>query len=399
MQNSEELSLRDINLIHPIKQSKQNVETDFGDFLYWKNPIDELDIKRRETIRREVELDLRRQSLNEKQRPGTTPAAGNAHQMEVLKPIDKINEIPHMNNPSYQAESKSTDNEFNPRNLLSFSIDQVEKRGSIPKSVKEQQQSPNDNKLVVTTQFLNSHNDENFILEEKYFILPNGSKTKDLSRSIPALIINQSAINSRISESKRQSFPTTPSFAHPISNTPTNFDGNKGFIVNELQMHRSPLVEVSEMPITGINSQVPTAAPNRANFRTSTNPSPQSVSRAPSRLDPVPLGQTKLQSTFVLIDEGPKPEVKVEKITDSKKRITTWRILQLIRAMSLFVLTLIQYVPALNDPAVNALNGGGLLITVMLFSGLDVVFEIIKCWPNIFWIFWDVNKWDSVNDS
>ena len=399
MQDSEELSLRDIKLIHPITQSKPSFETDFGDFLYWRNPIDELEIKRRESIRREIELDLSRQSRNEKQRPGTSPAVGNESQKKVLKPIDKINEIQRMNNSSYQAESKSTDNEFNPRNLLSLSVDEAEQRAIIPLSCNEQHRSPIDNKPVETDQFLNSYNDENFILEEMDFILPNGSKAKDLSRSIPALINNQSALNSRISESEYQCFSPTPSFDHPIQNTTPNFHGYSGFTVNELQMHRSPLVEVSELPITGISSQIPTVASKRPNFRSSTNPSPQSVSRAPSRLDPVPLGQTKLQSTFVLIDEGPKPEVKVEKITDSKKRITTWRILQLIRAMSLFVLTLIQYVPALNDPAVNALNGGGLLITVMLFSGLDVVFEIIKCWPNIFWIFWDVNKWDSVNDS
>lgn len=52
--------------------------------------------------------------------------------------------------------------------------------------------------------------------------------------------------------------------------------------------------------------------------------------------------------------------------------------------------------PGLDNPIVVSLGAKGLLITILLFSTLDLILAIIKAWPNRFWIFWKVREWNPV---
>ena len=389
MIEGESVRIEDIALVHPKpinREPGQLSESDFGDYLYWKAPVDELEIRRRAMILQDIEREMTSKRFNSQHKPDI---------MEFHSSNEPLKE-PHL-----FIENMNTNHQID-----------TSSRAESPKRE--------------TKQF----DDENFIREGKHFILPSGEQVADIShrlfisdsrkeildysymtqdnvptievQGIPNLNTNRFPIQTTVNETTIQNSP-----ANQLSNPPT-VNRRMTFTHDEngpRTQFRESVIQASRFKSSVINNESPVGfGPRKStDYIVDSNISlltpPKAVSREHSTADKnelVPLGSAKMQSTFVLIDETSLIDLEGPKMAGNKTKVSIWRLAQLLRAISLFILTLVQYLPALQDPAVIRLEGRGLVIAVCVFSGFDVMFETMKCWPKVFWCFWDVGKWDSV---
>lgn len=112
-------------------------------------------------------------------------------------------------------------------------------------------------------------------------------------------------------------------------------------------------------------------------------------------------------SAVDILGEGPDQHQTVTstllpKTLNSKSRLiftSIFRIFNLIRAVAVASVGINYALNALRTPAIKSLGASPVYIANLVMLCLDIIIALIKAFPKVMWIFWDVTTWDPVKVS
>jgi hypothetical protein len=240
-----------------------------------------------------------------------------------------------------------------------------------------------------------SKDDSNFIQEDRYMILPDGK---------------------RVPLAEGSSAPDTPS--KPVEPSQTQDDAKR------------PMIHIMQPPARNATPRA-TSLPKRIDtgFKHSTALMPNTRSMSPripsgGRNSPPPsiLPSVNSAPTLVVVPSTPSDVISAPVVPSNplsndgshttlnmepiptpapktKPDLFWWQKVQLLRAVAFGIYTFMTTIEGLKDMRVSKIGGRPLLYAILVFSGIDMLFAVVKAWPRKLWLFWDVRNWDAVFDS
>jgi hypothetical protein len=393
-------------------------EEDFNDFHYWQDPIMEVEELRRldSTMPRNPFGDSKAQKLDSNRLLDPTIGVNGTIRRVVddKKPLEKKlvqKEEPKIHSITNVYVIQSNSNQRleipAPRPLV------VPPQIPVPPAQKTQEEQP---LVPIVVPQIQNHlviidgrvvDDGNFIQQQKYQYLVDG-KSKDDSNFIEEQRYMILPNGERVPFTDGQSIAPEPQ-PKPMEEPARQDDAKRPMIhviqpgVGASTPRNSSLPKRIE---TGFNhSTVQKSTPRSTSPRIPSggrNSPPPSVYSAPRIIVPPPenTAVTAVGPVNALPTDGSHTTLHMEPIPTpapkTKPDLFWWKKVQLLRALAFGIYTFVTTIQGLNDMRVSKIGGRPLLYALLVFSGIDMFFALVKAWPRKLWIFWDVRNWDAV---